>query len=75
MKYSEWLVEWLELYEKPSVKKRTYDQYSDVVKRRLLPSLGDYDMDDLDARTLQRYFGIIFGRKHEKRKGTGSQFD
>lgn len=55
MKYSEWLVEWLELYEKPSVKKRTYDQYSDVVKRRLLPSLGDYDMDDLDARTLQRY--------------------
>ena len=37
MKYKEWLVDWLELYEKPSVKPRTYKQYSDVIyKLRLL---------------------------------------
>lgn len=55
MKYKEWLNEWLELYAKPAIKLRTYDQYSDVVKRRLIPSLGDYDMDELDARIIQRY--------------------
>lgn len=55
MKYKEWLNEWLDLYVKPSVKPRTYDQYSDVVKRRLIPSLGDYDMDKLDTRIIQRY--------------------
>jgi integrase len=55
MKYKEWLNEWLDLYAKPSVKPRTYDQYSEVVKRRLIPSLGDYDMDELDTRIIQRY--------------------
>ena len=55
MKYSEWLLEWLELYQKPSVKSRTYEQYSDLVRKRLLPELGEYDMDDLDARIIQKY--------------------
>lgn len=55
MKYKEWLNEWLDLYAKPSVKPRTYNQYSNVVKRRLIPNLGEYDMDDLDARIIQRY--------------------
>ena len=55
MKYKEWLNEWLDLYAKPSVKPRTYNQYSNVVRRRLIPNLGEYDMDDLDARIIQRY--------------------
>ena len=55
MKYKEWLREWLELYEKPSVKPRTYAQYCDVIERRLIPALGDYDMDELETRVLQRY--------------------
>lgn len=55
MKYKEWLKEWLELYAKQSIKQRTYEQYSDVVRRRLIPNLGEYDMDELDARVIQRY--------------------
>ena len=55
MKYKEWLNEWLELYAKQSIKQRTYEQYSDVVRRRLIPNLGEYDMDELDARAIQRY--------------------
>ena len=31
MKYKEWLHDWLELYEKESVKPRTYKQYEDVI--------------------------------------------
>ena len=55
MKYKEWLNEWLELYEKNSVKPRTYRQYSDIISKRLIPDLGEYEMDDLNARVLQRY--------------------
>ena len=70
MKYKEWLEDWLELYEKPSVKPRTYKQYSDVVYKRLIPSLGDYDMDELDGRVLQRFI-VDLSQKGNKRTGKG----
>ncbi len=60
MKYKEWLYEWLEIYEKPSVKKRTYDQYADIVNRRLVPVLGEYELKDLTAAVLQRYIAILY---------------
>ena len=55
MKYKEWLYNWLELYEKESVKPRTYKQYEDVINKRLIPALGDYEMEDLSPIILQRY--------------------
>lgn len=70
MKYKEWLVDWLELYEKPSVKPRTYKQYSDIIHKRLIPSLGEYDMDELDARVLQRYI-VELSQNGNKRTGRG----
>jgi len=30
MKYKDWLYEWLEFYEKPAVKQRTYAKYSQL---------------------------------------------
>ena len=44
MKYKEWLHDWLELYEKESVKPRTYKQYEAVINKRLIPALGDYEI-------------------------------
>jgi len=70
MKYSEWLNEWLELYEKPTVKQRTYKQYSDVVNNRLIPALGDYDIGELDARVLQRYI-VELSQQGNTRTGKG----
>ena len=55
MKYKEWLPDWLELYQKESVKPRTYKQYEDVISHRLIPSLGEYEMDDLTPIVLQRF--------------------
>lgn len=55
MKYKEWLHDWLELYQKESVKPRTYKQYEDVISHRLIPSLGEYEMDDLTPIVLQRF--------------------
>ena len=45
----------VELYQKESVKPRTYKQYEDIISHRLIPSLGEYEMDDLTPIVLQRF--------------------
>ena len=70
MKYKEWLHDWLELYEKESVKPRTYKQYEDVINKRLIPALGDYEMEDLSAIILQRYI-VELSQKGNTRTGKG----
>ena len=55
MLYKEWLTEWLENYVKPSVKERTYAKYADIVRIRLIPELGDYELDELTPLIMQRY--------------------
>lgn len=70
MTYKEWLNEWLELYEKPSIKQRTYSQYAAVIDNRLIPAFGEYDMDELDARELQKYIVDLL-QKGNKKTGKG----
>lgn len=70
MKYKEWLHDWLELYEKESVKPRTYKQYEDVINKRLKPALGDYEMEDLTPMVLQRYI-VDLSQKGNKKTGKG----
>ena len=70
MKYKEWLYDWLELYEKESVKPRTYKQYEDIINKRLIPSLGDYDMEELTPIVLQRYI-VELSQKGNIRTGKG----
>ena len=70
MKYKEWLHDWLELYEKESVKPRTYKQYEDVINKRLIPALGDYEMEDLTPIILQRYI-VDLSRKGNTKTGKG----
>ena len=55
MLYMEWLSEWLENYVKTSVKERTYAKYADIVRIRLIPELGDYELDELTPLIMQRY--------------------
>ena len=66
MKYKEWLHDWLELYEKESVKPRTYKQYEDVINKRLIPALGDYEMEDLSPIILQRYIVELLQKGNTK---------
>lgn len=44
MKYKEWLHDWLELYEKESVKPKTYKQYEDVINRRSVQTFSEYEL-------------------------------
>ena len=54
MKYSDWLNIRLENYVKPTHKIRTFDLYNQTVAKKIIPYLGDYDMDEHTPITIQR---------------------
>ncbi len=56
MKYCQWLDEWLESYVKPSSKVRTYETYVHLATHHIKPRLGNYELEELSAITLQRFF-------------------
>ena len=45
----DWLMHWLNIYIKPTVKQRTLDQYEDIVRRQILPQLGDLELETLKS--------------------------
>ena len=53
MKYKEWLILWLDNYICPSAKGKTYIRYSEIVKNHLIPTLGEYELEELTALVLQ----------------------
>lgn len=55
MIYKNWIMEWLEKYVKPTVKKQTYERYTRLVTNHIIPNLGDCDMDELRIDILQNY--------------------
>ena len=70
MKYSEWLNIWLENYVKPTHKIRTFDLYRQMVEKKIVPYLGDYEMDELTPITIQRYITEM-SEKGNTRTGKG----
>ena len=50
MKLKEWITEWLTTYVKPTAKTRTYQRYSEIVYKQVMPILGEYDLADLTPR-------------------------
>lgn len=55
MKYREWLDEWLEYYVKPRAKFRTHEVYKQQIVKHIGPMLGEYEMEELSATTLQKF--------------------
>ena len=70
MKYKEWLNIWLENYVQPTHKIRTFDLYKQAVEKKIVPYVGDYDMDELSPITIQRYVTEI-SEKGNTRTGKG----
>lgn len=68
MKYKEWLKSWLEIYVLPYVKDRTLKQYNDIVFKRLIPELGEFEVEELNLPVLQKY---ISGLSVSGNKKTG----
>ena len=55
MKLKEWLDIWLNKYTKFAVKLRTYERYKYIIEKHINPKLGELNLDDLLAVTLQDY--------------------
>ena len=53
MKYEKWLNEWLENYVEPTAKSRTIRRYSEIVSQHVLPSLGKYELKELNPPLIQ----------------------
>lgn len=70
MVYKEWLVRWLEDYVRPSVKERTYSNYADIVRLRLIPEFGEMDVERLTPLVTQPY---ITGLLHHGNMKTGKE--
>ena len=69
MLYKEWLIKWLEDYVRPAVKSRTYLNYADIVRLRLIPQWGEMEMDMLTPLIVQPY---ISGLLHHGNLKTGA---
>ena len=55
MEYKEWLEKWLDYYVHPYAKERTYQKYKSQVDLHIIPKIGEQDMADLSAVTLQEF--------------------
>ncbi len=62
MKYQDWLEIWLEDYIKPGVKLRTYENYKQTAVRKIIPSLGEYEISLLTPIIIQRYVTYLLNR-------------
>ncbi len=55
MKYKDWLREWLRNFVKPSVKARTLNRYENIVNLHIIPTLGNYYLNELSPILLQQF--------------------
>ena len=55
MLYKEWLLEWFENYIIPSVKPKTRKSYEAIIHQRLIPMLGNYQLDEVTPLIVQKY--------------------
>lgn len=55
MKYQEWLDEWLNNYVKTTSKRRTFEQYSEIVRVHIVPKMGDSELNVLSPIELQKF--------------------
>lgn len=55
MKLNEWLHIWLNKYEKNTIKSRTFFGYQNLIRLHINPTLGNYELDKIDASLLQDF--------------------
>ena len=59
MKYQDWLLNWMEICVKPTVKLRTCEKYDYVINKQIAPALGGIELKDLSATTLQSFIAEL----------------
>lgn len=73
MKYNDWLNFWLENYIEPNAKMRTTESYRRIIDKRLRQELGECEMGELTAPTIQAFVtGLITKGNVATKKGLAS---
>jgi integrase len=64
----DWLTQWLNNYASMHVTARTLESYSSIIKRHLIPGLGQMALKDLEPSYIQSYYSraLSSGRKDGK---------
>ena len=65
MSLASWLMYWLEMYIRPTVKPSTYESYRGHCEQHIIPALGSIKLKDLTSRQIQQFFN------EESKKGNG----
>ncbi len=55
MNFNEWLDIWLDKYQKNTIKLRTYFTYQNLIRLHIKPSLGNYELEQLNTSILQDF--------------------
>lgn len=55
MNYGEWINEWLNNYVRTTSKQRTFERYRQTIETHILPTLGGYELNDLQPIVLQKF--------------------
>ena len=68
IRLSEYLARWLRDYAKLRVSAKTYERYSDIVNRNIVPALGGYTLAKLKPLDIQAFYAdaLASGRKDGK---------
>lgn len=70
MKYTNWLLQWLEHYIRPSVKGRTYERYRLIIGQHIGDTLGGMELGSLSPLVLQRFITQLL-QSGNKKTGKG----
>lgn len=62
MKYKDWLNEWLTVYVRPVSKERTLEKYERICHVRIMPALGEYEIEELSPLLLQKFITGLAAR-------------
>lgn len=52
--YKDWIWDWL-FYKKDYIKESTYANYSNIISNHIAPNLGNYYLNELDNKTIQKF--------------------
>ncbi len=55
MKFNQWLIIWLDKYQKNTIKLKTYLTYQNLIRLHINPYLGNYELDQISISLLQDF--------------------
>lgn len=66
MKYKEWIESWMKLYKETACKRRTRERYEQILRNHILPRLGEYELQEITANTVQKFIHLLQNVRSEK---------